>query len=176
MTLAGIGALPPGLERLHNSPFSSPQETTAPETQPSVEDSGVEVVLSPEAQAFLNFESGAFGPAHSTAAKARFAVSLTPGLENLPFGKVVSALAHGIDPATLIAQPQDHQEQEDPLEGVEESAIELEALNLNTEVEEVPGGTQTPTIELALAPEEAITTTTGAELALALLAEEETTA
>lgn len=83
--------------------------TTADEgsTQPtsSFDDPAVEVDLSEDAQSFLNTHGNSAG---STAHRARAAISLegNEALAALPFGKVVSALAHGLDPASLLAEPE----------------------------------------------------------------------
>lgn len=164
-----FGVVPPGLARHQNNITSQTHEESTPEAQAGGGDGGVEVVLSPEAQEVLNFEAGAFGPAHSTAAQARFAVTQTEGLEGLPFGKVVSALARGIDPSTLIAQPQDPVE---PEAGEEEPVIDP----LTLSAEETEEGDEIPAAELILGTEETIPTISGADLALALLAQDEETA
>lgn len=164
-----FGIVPPGLVRHQNNIVPQTHEEVAPETQSEGEQGGVEVVLSVEAQELLNFEAGAFGPPHSTAAQARFAVTQTEGLESLPFGKIVSALARGIDPATLIAQPQDPVE---PGAGEEAPAIEP----LTVVAEETEEGDEIPAAELILEAEETPPTISGADLALALLTQDEETA
>lgn len=163
------GVVPPGLVRHQNNIVPQTEEESTPEPQAGGGDGGVDVVLSVEAQELLNFEAGAFGPPHSTAAQARFAVTQTEGLEGLPFGKVVSALARGIDPSTLIAQPQD------PVEpGAGEKAPVIDPLTVSAE--ETEKGAEFPAAELILAAEETPSTISGADLALALLTQDEETA
>ncbi len=164
-----FGAVPPGLARHHNNNVSPAHDEVVPATQSEGEEGGVEVVLSVEAQEILNFEGGAFGPAHSTAAQARFAVTQTEGLEGLPFGKVVSALARGIDPSTLIAQPQD------PVEpGAGEGDPASDPLTITAEKTEEDA--EIPTADLMFGTEETVPTISGADLALALLTQDEETA
>ncbi len=94
---------PANLHPLRNQSVQEPTANTTqntPETQGSDTSPSVEVTLSADAQAFL--QQG--GPApHSTAGKARQALGSTSGLESVPFGKIVSAIARGISPASLIA-------------------------------------------------------------------------
>lgn len=68
----------------------------------SFDDPAVQVDLSEDAQSFL-VEHGK--SADSTAHQARAAIGANPDLAALPFGKVVSAVAHGDDPAALLVDP-----------------------------------------------------------------------
>lgn len=128
---------PANLHPLRNQSVQEPAPDTTqntPETQGTDTSPSVEVTLSADAQVFLQ-QGGP--PPHSTAGKARQALGATSGLASVPFGKIVSAIAHGINPASLIAIPEETGEtapQDD--EGVVDSPILGEPVASEEPVEE----------------------------------------
>ncbi len=80
---------------------------TTPRSAPTTEDApAVHVTLSEEADELLNSATTSQAPGKSgdsTAHRARAARSEFAGLHAMPFGNVVSAIARGIDPQSLLA-------------------------------------------------------------------------
>lgn len=157
---------PAALHLPRNQGVQQPTADTNQETQDTqgTDSSGpaVEVALSEDAETFL--QQG--GPAsHSTAGRARMALGQFEGLQSLPFGKIVSALARGIDPASLIATteetgetpPEDSEPVVAPL-SVEEAPVEEEPAE-EPVVGETPDDTPDPILQ-------------GEDIALALLSQD----
>lgn len=157
---------PAALHLPRNQGVQEPTADTNDETQGTQgsdsPDPAVEVTLSEDAETFL--QQG--GPAsHSTAGRARKTLVQSEGLQALPFGKIVSALARGIDPASLIATteetgetpPEDSEPVVAPL-SVEEALLGEEPAD-EPIVDETPAETSDPILQ-------------GEDIALALLSQD----